>query len=91
MFCHFQCKSSSLFEGFVRTMVWVYFVCVIHHRPLSLAIFTKWSEFSIIEDMMIDIKRSNIRIVLYIVDDRHPIHPNDNCIYHHFVRELLMY
>ncbi|KNB43828.1 glycosyltransferase-like protein [Blastocystis sp. subtype 4] len=52
--------------------------------PLSLAIFAKWSEFSIIEDMMVDIKRSNIRIVLYIVDDRHPIQPNDNCIYHDY-------
>ena len=35
---------------------------------------------------MVDIKRSNIRIVLYIVDDRHPIQPNDNCIYHDYVR-----
>lgn len=81
----FLSKPSPFFVRFVRTMVWVWNVHDIHHRPLSLAIYTKWSEFSIVEDVMVSIRRSNVRIVLYIIDDRHPISANDNCIYHDYV------
>ena len=34
------------------------------------------------------IRKSNIRIVLYVVDDRSPIKKEDNCVYHINVRQL---
>lgn len=63
-------------------MVWVCLLFAVNLSPLSLAIFTKWSEFSLVEDTLIGIERNNIRIVLYIVDDRVPLQAGDNCIYH---------
>lgn len=56
------------------------------YRPISLSLYTKWSELRTVDKALSSIHQKDIRIVLYIVDDRSILQEGDNCVYHDDVR-----
>ena len=54
---------------------------VMSNSPISLALFALWSELDQVNALMMNMNRSNVRIILYVVDDRTPLSEDDNCLH----------
>ena len=52
----------------------------VDNRPISLALYSLWSELDKVNVFLNTVNYTKLTVILYIVDDRKPLIPNDNCI-----------
>lgn len=50
------------------------------NRRINLSLFVLWKEIPYAQRFLNQVKTDRIDVILFIVDNRHPLKPNDNCI-----------